>query len=136
VNTATSADSYDTDLDGPALSAVLVSGLMAAFVTVLRIGKVGGGNTEAMAYAQEVLERLRNHVACDDTTALVPPGWFDASCAFAAPINVSPDPTLPAGVLYNSGTRSYSVTAADCNLDGAPGDCFKVVTTVAWVQPQ
>ncbi len=114
-------------LVGSLIGAVLVAGLMAAFLTALRITAVGQGNTEAAAFAQQTLERFRNMIACDL-------GWFDATCAPGAlPSNVS-DPLSP-GALYGSGTRTYTVTSADCDGIGGPGDCFKVVVKVSWTQP-
>ena len=115
-------------LVGSLIGAVLVTGLMAAFLTALRITSVGQGNTEAAALAQQTLERFRNRIACDT-------GWFNAPCAPGAlPSNVS-DPLSP-GALYNTGTRKYTVTSADCDGVGGPGDCFKVVAKVSWTQPR
>ena len=116
-------------LVGSVIGAVLVAGLMAAFLTALRVSEHGGGNTEAASLAQQTLERFRNEIACG------PGSWFDVACnPSALPAN-APDP-LGGGALYGSGTRSYTVTPADCDGVGGVGDCFKVVAKVSWTQPQ
>ena len=112
------------------IGTVLVGGVMAAFLTAMRLGQQGGGTSEAATYAQETLERYRNHIACDDAA------WFNpATCAFAGPVGGTPAPALPGGALYGTAARTYTVTAADCDGVGGPGDCFKVVTTVTWTPP-
>ena len=114
-------------LVGSLIGAVLVAGLMAAFLTALRVSESGGGNTEAASRAQQTLERFRNMVACDT-------GWFGgANCGATPPPADSADPL--GGALYG-GTRTYTVTSADCDGVGGAGDCFKVVTKVSWTQPQ
>ena len=121
-------------LVGSLIGAVLIAGLMAAFLTALRVSShTGGGMVEAASYAQQTLEHFRNRVACDDA-------WFNAACAPAAlPSNAND--ALPAGALFAAAsstapTRTYTVTPADCDGDGATGDCFKVVTKVSWTPPQ
>ena len=112
------------------IGTVLVGGVMAAFLTAMRLGQQGGGTSEAATYAQETLERYRNHIACDDAA------WFNpATCAFVGPIAGSPVPALPGGALFGGATRTYSVAAADCDGVGGAGDCFKVMTKVAWTPP-
>ena len=110
-----------------AIGTVLVGGLMATFLTVLRLGTLGGADTEATGFAQQALERFRNHVACDD--------WFaGAGCTFSPPLPLPPL-TFPPNPLYGTGTGTYTVTAADCDGVGGPGDCLKVVTTINWTPP-
>ena len=113
-------------LVGAVIAAVLVGGLMGAFLTAVRISARGGGNTEAAALAQQTLERLRNKVACDS-------GWFGGgNCGATPPAANSADPLL--GGALNGGTRTYTVTPANCG--SGPGDCLKVVAKVSWTPPQ
>ncbi len=110
------------------LGSVIAGGTMMAFTTAVRlsqrslVGGVQGGDL-----AQETIERMRNHIACDD-------GWFNATCTATAatlPAANSADP-LPAGIVkdkYN-GTRNYTVTPETCG--GAVGDCLKVEVKVHW----
>lgn len=112
---------------GSLIASVLVAGLMAAFLTALRISSVGGGNVEASSLVQQTLERFRNRVACDDA-------WFNPVTCFASslpPANSS-DP-LSAGAMFG-GTRTYTITQANCGT--GLGDCFKVVAKVSWTPPQ
>ena len=76
--------------------------------------------------AQQSLEKFRNMVACDTS-------WFDpASCQG---LGAGGPDALPLGALYG-GTRTYTVTPANCDGVGGSGDCFKVVTKVSWTPPQ
>ena len=119
-------------LVGSVIGAVLVAGLMAAFLTALRISESGSGNVEAASLAQQTLERFRNMIACGQSN---PVEWFDTSCnATSLPPPNWPDP-LAGGAMYG-GTRVYTVTPDDCDGVGGAGDCFKVVATVSWTQPQ
>ena len=114
-------------LVGLLIGAVLVGGLMAAFLTAMRINSAGGGNVEAAALSQETLEHFRNMIGCDTA-------WFNAVCAPTALPTGAPD-VLGGGELFGTGTRTYTVTAEDCDGVAGPGDCFKVVATVNWTPP-
>lgn len=115
-------------LVGSVIGAVLVGGLMASYVTALRISQTGAGGTEAAGFAQATLERQRNKIACDDP-------WFPvAPCGFGGAIVGAPD-GLPPGALYGTGTRTYDVTPDDCDGVGGVGDCFKVAVKVSWTPP-
>ena len=112
-----------------AIASVLVGGLMAAFLTAMRISVRGGSNTEAAGLVQQTLERFRNRVACD------PGSWFGgANCGATPPPANTPDP-LVGGALFG-GTRVYTVTPEDCDgVPGGPSNCLKVVAKVSWTPP-
>ncbi|OGX41157.1 MAG: hypothetical protein A3C53_06335 [Omnitrophica WOR_2 bacterium RIFCSPHIGHO2_02_FULL_68_15] len=117
-----------------AIGAVLVAGLMATFLTALRISSHGQGNVEAASLAQQTLERFRNHIACDDSP--LAGGWFDPTTCAAVALPTNEPYALPAGTKLLNGAREYTVTAADCDGDDTAGDCFKVVTKLTWDPPQ
>ena len=109
------------------IASVLVGGLMAAFLTAMRISTRSSSGAEAAGLVQQTLERLRNKVACDSS-------WFGgANCGATPPPPNTPDP-LVGGALFG-GTRTYTVTAADCDGVGGPGDCLKVVAKASWTPP-
>jgi prepilin-type N-terminal cleavage/methylation domain-containing protein len=114
------------------IAALVAGGTMMAFVMAAGISQQDTmDSTEAVFYAEHTLERLRNHIACDD-------GWFGAGCTSSVPPGWTSDPlpTPPAGVesplVTAGGTRDYEVVPADCDGVGGAGDCFRVTTRVQW----
>ena len=118
-------------LVGAAIAAVLVGGLMGAFLTAMRISARGSVNTEAAGLVQQTLERLRNKVACGEGN---PGEWFNSACAPTLPPANTSDPIV-GGALFG-GTRTYTVTPEDCDgVPGGPSNCLKVVAKVSWTPP-
>lgn len=109
-------------LVGGLIGSVLVAGVMSAFLTAIRINRLGDTHAEAAALAQQELEKFRNNVACDD------PVLFSGACTAGS---TSGSETLPSGE-----TRTYTIDPADCDGVGGVGDCFKVVSKVTWTPPQ
>ena len=122
------------------IGAVVAWGTASAFLAAARLLRAQDNSAlaEAASYAQQTLERKRNHIACAAP-------WFDpTTCAPAAgmPTKWTDDPFVDAGgTPYAGGTESilnppgaqrrYCVTSADCD-GGGPGDCFKVEVRVCW----
>ena len=100
------------------IGAVVAGGVMAAFITALRISQGAAVVFNLSALSGQTLERYRNRIACDDA-------WFNpVTCTpVALPVN-APDPAP--GV-----TRTYTVTALDCDGVAGPGDCFQVMAKVS-----
>ena len=117
---------------GGTLMEVLVSGLMAAFITAIRLSSHGQTYVDAASLAQQTLERFRNRIACDDP-------WFNAATCTPGALPTNAPHSLAGTTLGDpiyAGTRDYTVTPVDCDGDLVPGDCFQVVTTLTWTQPQ
>ncbi len=127
---------------------LVVGGTMMAFLTASQMTRRGSTtHTEAAFYAQQTMERLRNKVACRQTTAVPPEtpqdAWNDANCQFDPPTGWIPD-TLPTGgppgSITNpaySATREYRVEPWDCtnNTSVPPYDCYRVTTKIQWTSP-
>ena len=122
-------------LTASVIAAFLAGGTMIAFLAASKLTRQAPVDVEAVSFAQQTLEGLRNRIACNDA-------WFDPSTPQCDPdptvLTGSPQPDgLPASALrdtYN-GTRTYTVTPEDCDGDGTAGDCFKVKVTVSWNRP-
>lgn len=84
---------------------------------------------EAMGFAQETVEKPRNHVAVDDT-------WFNDNAD-----GVWHDEPLPVAATgtesinqppANAAERRYCVVPEDCDGVDGVGDCFRVEVQVCW----
>ncbi len=119
---------------GSVIASVVAGGTMMAFVTAARIARRQNAvaMAEATGYAESTLERLRNHVAVDETllpTRAASPDtwWCDNLPAPAAGGSES--------ILNLNATRAYRVRVEDC--DGVAGSeaCFALQVRVCWSDP-
>jgi len=116
------------------IAALLAGGVLNAFLTAIRISQSSTGSVEATYLAQQTLDGLRNHMACDDQ-------WFQPADPECHPTTLPPDGTvdkLPEGspLIALGGERTYTVTPGeDFDGDGQP-DYLVVKATVTWNPPQ
>lgn len=116
------------------ISALVAGGTMAAFVTAARITRVQNNpsTTEAVGYARDTVDHLRNMVACDPgqwyagagCTPALPAGWVAEPIGFGAGGSES--------ILNGPTRRCYRAQPADCDGVGGAGDCVAVEVRVCW----
>ena len=116
------------------ISALVAGGTMAAFITAARISQAQSnpGNAEAVGYARDTVDRLRNLVACDagqwysgaGCTPAIPGGWVAEPIAFGGGGSQS--------ILNVPTRRCYQAQPADCDGNGVNGDCVSVEVRVCW----
>ena len=117
------------------IGSLVAAGTLSAFVAAVKISTASSNKAEAGYLIQQTFERLRDKIACSDDGST----WFDAGCNQIVASAWTDDPlsvgTAPSVTAFGA-TRQYQVTPQDCDADGAPGDCFQVVTTLHWNPPQ
>ena len=130
-----------------ALLAVVAAGSFALLASAKQLAQKPSFRTEAVYYAGETLETLRDYV----TTQTGDPEYQLAGDPVVPPYALTPDPghthALPAGTFKDTlgGTRTYTVTdidldsAFDSDGDGDPTndvDYKKVTVTIQWTEQQ
>ena len=111
-----------------AIMSVAAGGTMVAFIAAGRMMRAQShpDTAEAVGYAQETMETLRDNIACQ-------PPWFDAACTPTLPVGWQADPLPgPAStntILAAAARRCYRVTQQNC---AAAGDCFAVEVRMCW----
>ena len=119
------------------IGALVAGGTMTAFVMAVKFSQKASSRTEATQLAQQTLEKFRDRVACRGSGQTQGDAWYDAACNADAPLGSTSDPIPGSSVLPQfNGARTYSVVPWDCDGDGMPGDCMKVVTKVTWTPPE
>ena len=123
------------------IAAVVAGGTMAAFVTAGKITRAhnAGSFAEAEGYALQTAEQFRNMISCAQPADLN--AWFDGSANCLPTLNIPTAWTtaqLPPGggttktIQNSAAVRRYRVTEADCDEDGAAGDCLQMSVKVCW----
>ncbi|MBI4597265.1 MAG: prepilin-type N-terminal cleavage/methylation domain-containing protein [Candidatus Omnitrophica bacterium] len=114
---------------GAILFAVVAAGAMMAIMSTARMSK-NENNTryaEASALAQQTIERLRNHIACDD------PAWFDANCNLIAQGWQADNIADARGSKGLAGPlRCYRVRQLGAGVDCPGGGCIAIDVQICW----
>jgi len=115
------------------IAAVVAGGTMMAFVTAARMTRLQSNPVlaEASGFAMQTVERFRNQV-----TAQPVPTWFATKAGpvwYSDPLPVPGAGTNTESLLWKPPTsRTYRVTAEDCDGIGGVGDCYAVTFKVCW----
>jgi len=118
----------------------VAAGALLAFTTSVKIAESSSAEREAIFFAQQTLEGLRNHIACDNNDPQNLLDFNPATCSAAA--TAGPDalpvgPPAPGSILgFTAPARNVTITPGpDLDLDGNP-DYYQARVTVSWTPPQ
>ena len=117
------------------LGALVAGGVLTAFLLAAKNTRGSVRTVDAVAMAEETLERFRNKIACDDF-------WFAfiPDCGGIGLLLNQPDPVLLNHPIKTvdpgNADRRYDVEPWDCDGDGVLRDCYRVKVTVNWNEPQ
>ncbi len=109
------------------IGSAIAGGTLMAFTTAVRLSQRSSNNVQVAQYAQETLEKFRNHVACDDRQ------WYDATTC--QPLSPSGVDALPSSHPSYVTARTYQVTPKDLDGNGV-NESSEVQVTVNWTPPQ
>lgn len=105
---------------------VVIGGTMAGYTVAARLQRAhdDAASTEAMGYARQLLEEVRNRVAADDPwwAAQAASGWQSVPFAGNGTQTIS----------GQGAARLSCVTAQDCDGDAVIGDCYAMQVKVCW----
>ena len=113
------------------ITSVVAGGTFMALATAARLSVAQSSPAigEAMGFAQESVERPRNHVAADDM------GWFTSRVGSWQDDALSATPTGSESINQppvKQAERRYCVVPADCDGVGPTDDCYRVEVRVCW----
>jgi hypothetical protein len=110
------------------IGVMLAGGLMISFVLAVKLAHKGTFEGEGYAFAQQTIERFRNHIACRQAGETINVAWFDGTIcdadfpagAIADPLPVVTDPS----VVNFATNRTIEIENVDLDGDGNPDNDF------------